>query len=78
MAQAAAQAFGFGQPGFVILLLLMYAVGSWLAELIAGAVNKPNIAAMIKTGSYIAAIIAVVQVAWQLLTLFFNFTQGKL
>jgi hypothetical protein len=78
MAQAAAQAFGVGQPGFVILLLLVYAIASWLAELIAGAVNKPNIGAMIKTASYIAAIIAVVQVTWQLLTLFFNFTQGKL
>lgn len=78
MAQAAAQAFGPNSPGFVILLLLMLAVGSWLAEMIAGAINKGQFAAMIRTGSLIAAIISVVTVAWKLLTLFFNFTQGKL
>lgn len=78
MGTAAVQAFGPSSPGFVIILLLMLAVGSWLAEMIASAIGKGQFAAMIRTGSLIAAIISVVAVAWKLLTLFFNFTQGKM
>ncbi|MDR3586313.1 MAG: hypothetical protein P4L59_13485 [Desulfosporosinus sp.] len=78
MGAAAVAAFGPSAPGFVIVILVMLGVGSWLAEMITSAVGKGQISAMIRTGSLIAAIIAVVTVAWKLLNLFFNFTQGKL
>ncbi|EGW36437.1 hypothetical protein [Desulfosporosinus sp. OT] len=78
MAQAAAAAFGPNAPGFVIVILVMLGVGSWLAEMITSAVGKGQISAMIRTGTTIAAILAVVAVAWQLLTKFFDFTVGKM
>lgn len=78
MAAATLQAFGPNSPGFVILLLVMLAVGSWLAEMITSAIGKGQFSAMIRTGSLIAAIISVVTVAWKLLNIFFNFTQGKM
>lgn len=78
MVEAAKQAFGPSSPGFVILLLVMLGVGSWLGEMITSAVGKGQISAMIRTGTTIAAILAVVSVAWQLLTKFFDFTVGKM
>lgn len=78
MAEAAVQAFGPGKPGFVIVLLVMLAVGSWLGEMISTAVGKGQISALIRTVSYIVAILAVVSVAWQLLAKFFEFTTGKM
>ncbi|MDQ7094282.1 hypothetical protein REC12_11845 [Desulfosporosinus sp. PR] len=78
MGAAAAAAFGPSSPGFVIVVLVMLGVGSWLAEMITTSIGKGQISAMIRTGSLIAAIISVVMVAWKLLNLFFNFTQGKL
>lgn len=78
MGAAASAAFGPSSPGFVILILVMLGVGSWLAEMITSAVGKGQISAMIRTGTTIAAILAVVSVAWQLLTKFFNFTVGKM
>ncbi|EGW39067.1 hypothetical protein [Desulfosporosinus sp. OT] len=78
MGAAAVAAFGPSSPGFVIIVLVMLGVGSWLAEMITSSVGKGQISAMIRTGSLIAAIISVVTVAWKLLSLFFNFTQGKL
>lgn len=78
MGAAALAAFGPSSPGFVIIVLVMLGVGSWLAEMITSSVGKGQISAMIRTGSLIAAIISVVTVAWKLLSLFFNFTQGKL
>ena len=78
MGAAAAAAFGPNSPGFVIIVLVFLGVGSWLAEMITRAVGKGQISSMISTGSLIAAIISVVMVAWKLLNLFFNFTQGKL
>ncbi|MDP4158362.1 MAG: hypothetical protein Q8911_01175 [Bacillota bacterium] len=78
MVQAAGAAFGPSSPGFVILILVMLGVGSWLAEMITGAVGKGQISTMIKTATTIAAILCVVEVAWQLLSKFFEFTAGKL
>jgi uncharacterized membrane protein YdbT with pleckstrin-like domain len=78
MAEAAVRAFGPTSPGFVIVLLVMLGVGSWLGEMITSAVGKGQISAMIRTGTTIAAILAVVSVAWQLLTKFFDFTAGKM
>lgn len=78
MAQAATAAFGPSSPGFVILILVMLGVGSWLAEMIMGAFGKGHISAMIKTATTIAAILCVVTVAWQLLSKFFDFAAGKL
>jgi hypothetical protein len=78
MGAAAVAAFGPSSPGFVIIILVMLGVGSWLAEMITGAIGKGQISTMIRTATTIAAIISVVTVAWKLLNLFFNFTQGKL
>jgi uncharacterized membrane protein YdbT with pleckstrin-like domain len=78
MAEAAARAFGPSAPGFVIVLLVVLAVGSWLGEMITSAIGKGQISAMIRTGTLIAAILAVISVAWQLLTKFFDFTVGKM
>ena len=78
MVQAAAAAFGPSSPGFVILILVMLGVGSWLAEMITSAVGKGQITAMIKTGTTIAAILCVIKVAWQLIAKFFEFAAGKL
>jgi uncharacterized membrane protein YdbT with pleckstrin-like domain len=77
MAEAAVRAFGPSAPGFVIVVLVMLAVGSWLGEMISTAVGKGQITALIRTGSYIVAILAVVSVAWQLISKFFAFTSGK-
>lgn len=77
MAEAAARAFGPSSPGFVIILLVMLAVGSWLGEMITSAIGKGQITAMIRTGTLIAAILSVIAVAWQLLSKFFDFTSGK-
>lgn len=77
MAEAAARAFGPSSPGFVIILLVMLAVGSWLGEMITSAINKGQFTTLIKTGSYIAAILSVIVVAWQLISKFFAFTSGK-
>lgn len=77
MAEAAIRAFGPGSPGFVILLLVMLGVGSWLGEMITTAVGKGQISAMIRTATTIAAILSVVAVAWQLIDKFFKFTSGK-
>lgn len=76
MAEAARQAFGPSSPGFVIILLVMLGVGSWLAEMITSAIGKGQISAMIRTGTLIAAILSVVSVAWKLLVKFFDFTTG--
>ena len=76
MAEAAAQVFGYGRPGFVIIVLVMLGVGSWLGELILGAVNKGQVANMLRTATTIVAILSVVAVAWQLLKKFFDFTTG--
>jgi len=78
MVTAAGAAFGPSSPGFVILILVMLGVGSWLAEMITGAIGKGHISAMIKTATTIAAILCVISVAWQLLTKFFDFTVGKM
>jgi len=78
MVTAAGAAFGPSSPGFVIVILVMLGVGSWLAEMITSAVGKGQISAMIRTGTTIAAILAVISVAWQLLTKFFDFTVGKM
>lgn len=78
MGAAAAAAFGPSAPGFVIVILVMLGVGSWLAEMITSAVGKGQISAMIRTATTIVAILAVVAVAWQLLTKFFDFTVGKM
>lgn len=78
MVQAAGAAFGPSSPGFVILILVMLGVGSWLAEMITGAVGKGHISGMIKTATTIVAILFVVKVAWELLAKFFDFAAGKL
>lgn len=77
MAEAAARAFGPSSPGFVILLLVMFAVGSWIAEMITSAIGKGQITAMIRTATTIASILAVLVIAWQLISKFFDFTSGK-
>jgi len=56
----------------------MLGVGSWLAEMITGAIGKGQISGMIKTATTIAAILCVISVAWQLLIKFFDFTVGKM
>ena len=78
MAEAARNVFGFGQPGFVIIVLVMLGVGSWLGEMILGAVNKAQVAGMVRTATTIVAILSVVGVAWQLLKKFFDFTTGSM
>ncbi|KKQ05066.1 MAG: hypothetical protein US15_C0036G0013 [Candidatus Moranbacteria bacterium GW2011_GWF1_36_4] len=78
MGEAAKQAFGPSSPGFVIILLVMLGVGSYLGEMITTAIGKGQISAMIRTGTLFSAILAVVSVVWKLLTIFFNFTQGKM
>lgn len=78
MGAAAAQVFGPSSPGFVILSLVMLAIVSWLGELLAGAVNKGQIAAMIRTGTTIVAILLVLNVAIQLLTKFFALAAGTI
>ena len=76
MGAAASAAFGPSSPGFVIIILVMLGVGSWLAEMITGAIGKGQISGMIRTGTTIAAILAVIKVAWELLKKFFDFTTG--
>lgn len=78
MGAAAAEVFGPSKPGFVIVLLVVLAVGSWLGEMITGAIGKSQISGMIRTGTTIVAILAVISVAWQLLNKFFEFTVGKM
>ena len=78
MIEAAKHVFGFGQPGFVIIVLVMLGVGSWLGEMILGAVNKAQIGGMVRTATTIVAILAVIGVAWQLLKKFFDFTTGAM
>lgn len=78
MMEAAKQVFGPSQPGFIIVLLVTLAVGSWLAEMITTAIGKGQITTMIKTGTQIASILIVVALAWKLLNIFYNFTQGKM
>ena len=78
MMEAAKQVFGPSQPGFIIVLLVTLAVGSWLAEMITTAIGKGQITTMIKTGTQIASILVVVTLAWKLLNIFYNFTQGKM
>lgn len=78
MGSAALQVFGPSQPGFVIIVLVVLAVGSWLGEMITTAIGKGQISAMIRVGTQIASILAVIAVAWKLLNIFFNFTQGKM
>lgn len=78
MVAAAGAAFGPSSPGFVILILVMLGVGSWLAEMITGAVGKGQISVMIKTATTIAAILCVIKVAWELIAKFFDFAAGKL
>lgn len=78
MVAAAGAAFGPSSPGFVILVLVMLAVGSWLAELIASTVGKGQFSAMIKTSATIAGILCMIVIAWQLIAKFFDFTAGKL
>ncbi|WP_041272375.1 hypothetical protein [Desulfitobacterium hafniense] len=77
MGAAAAQVFGPSSPGFIILSLVLLAVVSWLGELIAGAVNKGQIAMMIRTGTTIVAILMVLGVAIQLLSKFFALAAGN-
>jgi uncharacterized membrane protein YdbT with pleckstrin-like domain len=67
------EVFGPSKPGFVIVLLVILAVGSWLGEMITSAIGKGQISGMIKTGTTIVAILAVISVAWQLLSKFFSF-----
>ena len=78
MVTAASAAFGPSSPGFVIVILVMLGVGSWLAEMITSAVGKGQISSFIKTATTIAAILCVIKVAWQLLEKFFNFTVGTM
>jgi len=78
MGEAAREVFGPGKPGFVIVTLVVLGVGSWLAEMITTAIGKGNISAMIRTGTTIAAILAVIGVAWTLLRKFFDFTTGTM
>jgi uncharacterized membrane protein YdbT with pleckstrin-like domain len=78
MGAAAGAAFGPSSPGFVILVLVMLGVGSWLAEMITSAFGKGQISAMIRTSTTIAAILCVVAVAWQLISKFFDFAAGKM
>lgn len=77
MADAAVKAFGVNSPGFVIVILVMLAVGSWLGEMITSAIGKGQITAMIRTGTLLAAILSVIAVAWQLISKFFDFIAGK-
>ena len=77
MGEAARQVFGFGQPGFVIVTLVVLGVGSWLGEMVTNAIGKGQISAMIRTGTQIAAILTVISVAWTLLTKFFDFTVAR-
>jgi hypothetical protein len=78
MAEAARIAFGPSSPGFVILLLVLVAVLSWLGELITSSLGKGQIASMIRTASLVSAILLVVGIVWQLLIKFFNLAAGKL
>ena len=78
MGAAAAQVFGPSSPGFIILSLVMLAVVSWLGELLAGAINKGQIAMMIKTGTTLVAILLVLGVVVQLLSRFFALAGGSL
>ncbi len=78
MGTAALEVFGPSKPGFVIVLLVVLAVGSWLGEMITGASGKGQISSMIRTGTTIVAILAVISVAWQLLNKFFAFTSGQM
>lgn len=78
MGEAAIQVFGPSSPGFVIIALVVLAVGSWLGQMISTAVGNGQITGLIRTGTLIAALLAVITVAWKLLNIFFNFTQGKM
>ena len=78
MAEAAVKAFGPSSPGFVILLIVMLGVGSWLGELIMSTIGKGQFAAMIRVGGYAAAILAAISVVWMLLSKFFAFASGSL
>jgi hypothetical protein len=78
MAEAAKIAFGPSSPGFVILLLVLMAVTSWLGEMISSAIGKGQISAMIRTASLIASILMVVGIAFQLLSKFFALASGTI
>ena len=78
MGTVAIEVFGPGKPGFVIVVLVTLGVGSWLGEMITTAIGKGQISAMIRTGTTIAAILAVVAVAWTLLSKFYSFTTGSM
>lgn len=78
MAEIAKEVFGFGKPGFSILILVMLAIASWLGKLISGAVGEGQMSMLIRTVTQISAILVVIKVAWELLTKFFEFTLGKM
>lgn len=78
MMEAAKQVFGPSQPGFIIILLVWLAIGGWLGEMIASVIGNGQSKALIRTGTQVSSILAVVTLFWKLLNIFFNFTQGKM
>ena len=62
-----ANTFGWGGVGNKIVILMVIAVGSWVAEMVAGAVGKGNFCAVIKIVATFLAIILVIGVALDLL-----------
>jgi len=59
--------FGWGGIGNKIVILMVLAVGSWVAEMVANACGKGNIATIIKVATIFTAIILVIGVALDLL-----------
>jgi len=62
-----ANTFGWGGVGNKIVILMVIAVGSWVAEMVAGAIGKGNFCAVIKIVATFLAIILVIGVALDLL-----------
>ena len=59
--------FGWGGIGNKIVILMVIAVGSWVAEMVTNAVGKGNIGQIIKVVSIFLAIILVIGVALDVL-----------
>lgn len=78
MGAVALEVFGPSKPGFIIVALVFLAVGGWLGEMITGAMGNGRTSAKIKIGVEIASILTIIAIFWKLLTIFFNFTQGKM
>lgn len=78
MGAIAAETFGVGKPGSIIIILVLIVVACWLAEIIATATGYGHYVRTIRTASIIIGALNIVGLLWKLLKIFFDLTQGKM